>query len=156
MNHQSSSCRFAAALLFFATASCTPPLLTATSMPTSTPMVAAPGSISGSIRLSSSDPSLWIFAREVNTSRVHGVNPPAGAGTYTINDLPAGTYVVVGWFKPLGVSGAYTSLDVVLAEGADRMRACEEAIVTIELAPGEQYAGADVGCFGGDFFDLAG
>ncbi len=34
------------------------------------------------------------------------------------------------------------------------MRACEEAIIRIELAPGEEYADADIGCWGGDFFDL--
>ncbi|HSR30928.1 MAG TPA: hypothetical protein VLY63_10210, partial [Anaerolineae bacterium] len=60
---------------------------------------------------------------------------------------------VVGWFKPMGASGAYSTLDTVIAEGRDQMRACEEAIVEIELEPGEEYAGADIGCWGGDFFD---
>jgi hypothetical protein len=99
-------------------------------------------------------PFLWIYAHEVNTSKVYSINPKAGARSYTIADLPAGTYVVVGWFKPMGASGAYTSLDAIIAEGEDQMRAREEAIVHIELEPGEAYTGAHIRCWGGDFFGL--
>jgi hypothetical protein len=134
---------------------CTPPLPAATATPMATSTPPPRGSISGAIMLESEDPFLWIFAHGVNTGLVHSVNPPAGARTYAIADLPAGEYVVVGWFKPMGVSGAYTSLATTLAEGEDQMRACEEAMIHIQLEPGEKYDGADIGCFGGDFFGWA-
>jgi len=118
--------------------------------PKTTPLA----SISGRILLESSDPFLRVYAREVNTGQVYWVNPGEGNLTYTIPDLPPGTYVIVGWFHPLGASGAYTSLDTIIPEGEDQMRACEEAIVYIELTPGQNYTGADIGCWGGDFFGL--
>lgn len=118
------------------------------------PTVDSLASISGRVLYEPTDPFLRVYAREVNTGQVHWINPGEGNLTYTIPDLPSGTYVVVGWFHPLGASGAYTSLDTVVAEGEDEMRACEEAIVYIELSPGEEYSGADIGCWGGDFFDL--
>lgn len=111
-------------------------------------------SISGRILYESSDPFLRAYAREVNTGQVYWVSPGEGNLAFTIPDLPPGTYMVVGWFHPMGVSGAYTSLDTIIAEGEDQMRACEEAIVYIELAPGQEYTGADIGCWGGDFFGL--
>jgi hypothetical protein len=55
----------------------------------------------------------------------------------------------------MGASGAYTSLDTVVAETEDQQRACEDAILEIVLQPGEAYVGADIGCWGGDFFGLA-
>jgi hypothetical protein len=119
------------------------------------PTVAQLASISGKVLYGSGDPFLRVYAREVNTGIVQWVTPPEGELAYAIPDLPAGTYVVVGWFHPLGASGAYTSLDTVVAETEGQMRACEEAIVEIELQPGEAYAGADIGCWGGDFFSLA-
>ena len=111
-------------------------------------------SISGRILNEVNDPFLRVYAREVNTGHVYWVSPGENNFTYTIPDLPSGTYVVVGWYHPMGASGAYTSLDTIIAEGEDEMMACEEAIVTIELAPGEEYIGADIGCWGGDFFGL--
>jgi len=118
------------------------------------PMVTLPGSISGRILYETSDPFLRVYVRDVNTGQVYSVTPGEGSLTYTIPDLPAGTYVVVGWFHPMGASGAFTSLDTVIAETADQQRACEEAIIEIELQAGEMYDGADIGCWGGDFFDL--
>jgi hypothetical protein len=112
-------------------------------------------SISGRILYETNDPFLRVYAREINTGQVYWVNPGEGNLTYTISDLPSGTYVVVGWFYPMGASGAYTSLDTVVAETEGQQRACEEAIVEIELQPGEAYVGADIGCWGGDFFGLA-
>lgn len=127
---------------------------TAGPSPTPTPIVAPLASISGRILAELSDPFLRVYAREVDTGHVLWVGAGEGNFTYTIPDLPPGTYVVVGWFHPMGASGAYTSLDTVIAEGEDEMHACEEAIVYIELSPGEEYSGADIGCWGGDFFDL--
>jgi hypothetical protein len=127
-----------------------------TSTPASveTPTVAPLASLSGRILLGAGDPFLRVYAREVNTGQVYWVQPGEGNSTYTIPDLPPGTYVVVGWFHPMGVSGAYTSLDTILAETEEQMHACEEAIVEIELQAGEAYASADIGCWGGDFFGL--
>lgn len=126
---------------------------TPTSLPTSTEPLLA--SISGRILYASDDPFLRVYAREVNTGHVQWVGADEGSATYTITGLSPGTYVVVGWFYALGASGAYTSLDIVVAEGEDQMHACEAAIVEIELQPGEAYTGADIGCWGGDFFGLA-
>lgn len=120
----------------------------------SPPMATLPGSISGRILLEIKDPILRVFAREVNTGQVYPVQPEAGSLSYAVLDLPPGTYVVVGWFHPMGASGAYTSLDTVIAETGDQQRACEEAMVEIELQAGETYDGANIRCWGGDFFDL--
>jgi len=130
------------------------PIFTITPAIIEPPMAPSLASISGRILYESSDPFLRAYAREVNTGQVYWVNPGEGNFTYTIPDLPPGTYVVVGWFHPMGASGAYTSLDTIIAAGEDEMHACEEAIVYIELAPGEEYTGADIGCWGGDFFGL--
>lgn len=111
-------------------------------------------SISGRILYETSDPFLRIYARNMVTAEVIWINPEEGSLIYTIPDLPPGEYVVVGWFYPMGASGAYTSLDTVTAEGEAQMNACEEAIIRIELDPGEAFSGADIGCWGGDFFGL--
>jgi hypothetical protein len=139
------------------------PLTAATafpSNPTATPTaIVTPGtgplaSISGRILLETGDPFLRVYARNMVTGAVTWINPGEGSFTYTIPDLEPGVYVVVGWFHPMGASGAYTTLDTVIAEGAEQMNACEEALIRIELAPGEAYSGADIGCWGGDFFGL--
>jgi hypothetical protein len=78
-----------------------------------------PASISGTILYESDDPFLRVYAREVTTGRVQWVRPDEGVQTYSITDLQPGTYVIVGWFYELGASGAYTSLDTVVAEGVD-------------------------------------
>ncbi len=155
MNHQRSFHLLATVvLILLVTSACTSPLSTVSTTAVDTSTVPPFASISGTILLESEDPSLWIYAHEAHSGEVYSINPQAGARTYTIPDLPAGAYVVVGWFKPMGASGAYTSLDTVIAEGEDQMRACEEAIMDIELEPGEPYTGADIGCWGGDFFAL--
>lgn len=119
------------------------------------PVTTLPGNISGRILYEAKDPFLRVFAREINTGQIFSVEPETDDLTYAIPDLPPGTYVVVGWFHPMGASGAYTSLDTVIAETEGQQRACEEAIVKIELQAGETYDGANIGCWGGDFFDFA-
>jgi hypothetical protein len=111
-------------------------------------------SISGKVLIETSDPFLRVYAREVNTGKVYWVNPGEGNLIFTVSNLPPGTYVVVGWFYPMGASGAFTSLDTVIAETEGQQQACERAIIEIELDAGEKYVGADIGCWGGDFFDL--
>jgi len=124
--------------------------------PTATPIqpdtVPAPASISGAIRTDQDTfYALRVYAREVHTGQVRWIETQDGDRTYAITQLPPGTYVVIGWYYPAGVSGAYTSLETILATGADAMRACEGAITQIELAPGEEYSGADIGCWEGTF-----
>jgi hypothetical protein len=155
MNHQRSFHSLATAgLILLIASACASPLSDASPMAAETSTISTLGSISGTILLESEDPFLWIYANEVISGEVYSISPQAGARTYTIPDLPAGTYVVVSWFKPMGASGAHTALDTVIAEGGEQVRACEEAVVEIELEPGEEYTGADIGCWGGDFFDL--
>jgi hypothetical protein len=145
----------AIALLAFLTSACEVPSSGSTSGPLETRSQLSAGSISGNILYGAGDPLLRVYAREVNSGEVYWVEPGEGASAYTIPDLPPGTYVVVGWFRPLGASGAYTSLDTALAETVDQQQACEENIVEIDLQPGAAYTGADVGCWGADFFGLA-
>ena len=114
-----------------------------------------PGSISGKILIDQPDPMLRIYAREITSGDVYWIEPGEGAASYTITGLAPGTYLVVGWFYPLGASGAYTSLDTVMAVGEEQMLACDGAMIEIDLSPGEEFTGADVGCWGGDFFDYA-
>jgi hypothetical protein len=133
----------------------TRPISTLTPVFIEPPRATQLASISGRILYRTSDPFLRVYAREVNTGQLCWVNPGEGNLTYTISNLLPGTYVVVGWFHPMGASGAYTSLDTVVAETEDQQRACEDAILEIVLQPGEAYVGADIGCWGGDFFGLA-
>ncbi len=112
-------------------------------------------SISGRVLQEVSDPSLRVYAHNVDTGTVTWVSLPEGSSTYTVPNLEPGTYVVVGWYHPLGASGAYTTLDTVIAMDAAQMNACTEAIVRIELETGEAFTGADIGCWGGDFFGWA-
>jgi hypothetical protein len=112
-------------------------------------------SISGRILPDMSDPFLRIYARNMVSGLLTWVNPPEGSLTYTIPDLEPGAYVVVGWYYPMGASGAYTTLDTVIAMDAAQMNACTEAIVRIQLEAGEAFTGADIGCWGGDFFGWA-
>lgn len=133
----------------------TRPISTLTPVFIEPPLPTPQASISGRILYDTSAPFLRVYAREVNTGQLYWVNPGENHLTYTIPDLPPGTYVVVGWFHPMGASGAYTSLDTVVAETEAQQHACKEAMVPIELQSGEKYEGADIGCWGGDFFDLA-
>ncbi len=114
------------------------------------------GSISGTIRTDHDFcGSIRVFAHEIESGQITDVQTHEGDCTYTIPDLQAGSYLVVGWAYPGGASGAYTSLETVMAVGFEEAQACEEAIITIPLKPGEDFTGADIGCWGGDFFDIA-
>ncbi len=121
-----------------------------------TPTPSGPGSISGAIRPpSGACDSLWVFAHEMNTQQVSHIQTRDGDCTYTLANLPPGDYLVVGWYYPGGVSGAYTALDTLVVTSSAEAQACRQAITRISLAPGEQFEGADLGCWGGDFFDIA-
>jgi heat shock protein HslJ len=114
------------------------------------------GSISGIIRTDQGFcGSIRVFAHEINSGQITDIQTQEGDCAYTIPDLQVGNYLVVGWVYPGGASGAYTSLETVMAVGLEEAQDCEEAIVTIALKPGEDFTGADIGCWGGDFFDIA-
>ena len=135
------------------------PTPTARPSPTATPippLVAERGTISGEIRLPTSTGAygLRVYDRELTTRQVTYIEVTEGATTFTIPDLAVGTYVVVAWFYPSGVSGGYTALDTLVAEGTAEQEACTMALIQIPLAPGENYHDVTIACWGGDFFDL--
>ncbi len=135
------------------------PTPTARPSPTLTPippLVPERGTISGEIRQFSPTAAsgLRIYARELTTGQVTYIDVPDGATSFTIPDLPVGTYIVVAWFYPGGVSGGYTALDTLMAEGAAEQEACTMALIQIPLAPGENYHDVTIACWGGDFFDF--
>jgi len=114
------------------------------------------GSISGSIRTDHGIcGALRVFAHEIESGQITYIQTQEGDCAYTIPDLQAGSYLVVGWTYPGGASGAYTSLETVMAKGLEEAQTCKESIITIPLMPGEDFTGADIGCWGGDFFDIA-
>jgi hypothetical protein len=119
------------------------------------PLVEERGTISGEIRQPGAAGSgLRVYARELTTGQVTYIDVPDGATTFTIPDLPVGTYIVAAWFYPGGVSGGYTALDTLMAEGTAEQEACTTALIQIPLAPGENYHDVTIACWGGDFFDL--
>jgi hypothetical protein len=142
MSHQRSSLWWTTMVLALLVASACRP-----------PSAATPprGSISGAILAETGDPFLRVYAREVNSGEVRWIALQEGESTYPSRDLLPGTYVIVGWFHPLGASGAYTSLDTVMAEGEEQMRACEKALVRIELKRGWRMAAPISGAGAGTF-----
>lgn len=125
------------------------PLAAATPPPTDT----AGASISGEILTTTADrPALRLFAREVVTGRVYEVQVPQGQPTYRIERLPAGTYVVVAWLAPHGLAGGYTSDLTLAAASVEEQDACGHALVLVKLDPGQVFTGADIRCWGANFF----
>jgi hypothetical protein len=118
--------------------------------PVPDPMTA---SISGEILTTTPDrPALRLFAREVVLGRVYSVDVAQGQPTFTIDHLPAGTYVVVAWYAPQGLAGGYTSDLTLAAASVEEQDACGHALVLVKLAPGEAFRGADIRCWGANFF----
>ena len=114
------------------------------------------GSISGIIRTDHDFcGSIRVFAHEIKSGQITDIQTQEGDCIYTIPNLPVGSYLVVGWAYPSGASGAYTSLETVMANGLEEAQTCKEAIISIPLKPGEDFSGADIGCWGSDFFDIA-
>jgi hypothetical protein len=112
----------------------------------------ASASISGEILTTTADrPALHLFAREVVLGRVYEIRVPQGQPTYTIERLPAGTYVVVAWLAPNDVAGGYTSDLTLAAASAEEQDACGHALVLVKLEPGQAFTGADIRCWGANF-----
>ena len=110
-------------------------------------------SISGEILTTTSDrPALRLFARDVVLGRVYSVEVAQGQPTYTIDHLPAGTYMVVAWYAPQGVAGGYTSDLTLAAASVEEQDACGHALVLIKIVAGQAFTGADIRCWGANFF----
>jgi len=110
-------------------------------------------SISGEILTTTPDrPALRLFAREVVLGRVYSVDVAQGQPTFTIDHLPEGTYVVLAWYAPQGLAGGYTSVLTLAAASVEEQDACGHALVLVKLAPGEAFRGADIRCWGANFF----
>ncbi|OGO46985.1 MAG: hypothetical protein A2Z30_08005 [Chloroflexi bacterium RBG_16_64_43] len=113
----------------------------------------ATASISGEILTTTPDrPPLRLFARDVVLGRVYSVEVAQGQPTFTIDQLPAGTYVVVAWYAPQGVAGGYTSDLTLAAASVEEQDACGHALVLITLGAGQAFSGADIRCWGANFF----
>ena len=110
-------------------------------------------SISGEILTTTAErPALRLFAREVVLGRVYAVEVAQGQPTYTIDHLPRGTYVVVAWYAPQGVAGGYTSDLTLAAASVEEQDACGHALVLVKLEAGQSFSGADIRCWGANFF----
>ena len=133
--------------------------------PTSTPESVLPtetpsgplGSISGKILPVAPDSgptgTTRVGAHEIATGRVTLVDVPEGQTTYTITGLPAGTYVVIGWVYPNGVTGAYTLTGISTAKTSSEQMTCNNSMESITLEPGKMdFTGADIGCWAGDYY----
>jgi hypothetical protein len=133
------------------------------SMPTAT--VAPPtdtpsgplGSISGDILPVAPDSgptgSTKIAAREINTGWVKLIDIPDGQTNYTIDGLPVGTYVVLGWIYPDGVVGGYTNTGISTVMTSSEQLKCNNALVEITIGPGAMdFTGAEIGCWAGDYY----
>jgi hypothetical protein len=133
------------------------PTATATVSP-DTPTPTGPlGSISGKILPPYPDqnpiPASRIFARDVDSGWITGIEIPAGQVEYTLSGVPVGTFEVVGWFYPNGQAGSYTSSKLVLAETSSDQFKCTTSIQQITLKAGQmEWENIDIGCWGGDFF----
>jgi hypothetical protein len=127
-------------------------------LPTDTPSGPL-GSISGNILPVAPDSgptgTTRIGAREINTGRVTLIDIPDGQMTYTIPGLPVGTYVVLGWIYPDGVTGGYTTTGISTVTTSSEQMTCNNALVEITLGPGAMdFTGADIGCWAGDYYFL--
>src|SRR3990172_2249668 len=110
-------------------------------------------SISGEILTTTPDrPALRLFARDVVLGRVYSVEVAQGQPTYTIDHLPAGTYVVVAWYAPPRLAGGYTSDLTLAAASVEEQDACGHALVLIKIVAGQAFTGADIRCWGANFF----
>jgi hypothetical protein len=136
-----------------APATATPEVVAATATP-SGPL----GSISGAIKpppVQQPGTAMRILARDVNQSLVYFVDLPIDSATYTIGNLPMGTYYVFGWYSPNGLPGAHTSSSILVAETSSDQLTCSNALAKIKLTVGRpDFQGADIACWGGDYFTL--
>ncbi len=141
-----------------AAVSVSPTVQPTATIPADTPTPTGPlGSISGKIIPPYPDqnpiPASRVYAREVNTGFITGVELPEGQVEYTLTGVPVGVFEVVGWFYPQGQAGAYTSSELVLAETSGDQFTCNTSLEQVTLKAGQMdVTGIDIACWGGDFF----
>jgi hypothetical protein len=114
----------------------------------------AAGSISGTIHHSGVADAMRIYWREVNSGKVGYIETGKTDTTYTITGLAVGDYNIVSWYWPQGASGAVTTTNIITANGAAEQHTCEASLRKIHLDAGQTVTGADIGCWGGNFFFL--
>jgi hypothetical protein len=132
------------------------PTATTIAAPTVTPSGPL-GSISGNILPVAPDSgptgSTKIAAREINIGWVKVIDIPDGQTNYTIDGLPVGTYIVLGWIYPDGVVGGYTNTGISTVMTSSEQLKCNNALVEITIGPGAMdFTGADIGCWAGDYY----
>jgi hypothetical protein len=114
------------------------------------------GSISGAIiPIGGPQPAttLKIFAREKNAGTIYTSDISIDATTYTISGIPPGVYNVFAWYYKGGLDGAYTSAKITVAETSEDQFTCTNSILDITISTTSlDTKGADIGCWGGDFF----
>jgi hypothetical protein len=131
---------------------------------TSTPAVTAStetpagplGSISGSVlppTVAQPATVLKVFAREKDTGKLYSADFPVDQTQYTIPDIPFGRYIVVAWYYPDGIPGAYTSAGIKEVTTSSEQLRCNNSLVEIVLTEKDpDYRGADLTCWAGDYF----
>lgn len=123
--------------------------------PTDTPSGPV-GSISGAIIPIGSPqpaPSLKIFVREKNQGTVYTTDIPLDATSYTVSNIPLGVYNVFAWYYSKGLAGAYTSTKITFAGTSEDQFNCTNSLVDVTISADKlNFSGADMACWGGDFF----
>jgi hypothetical protein len=114
------------------------------------------GSISGNIiPIGSPQPAdhLKIYARERNAGTIFSTDISVDASSYSISNIPPGVYNVFAWYSPNGLAGAYTSAKITFAGTSSDQFNCTNSLLDITLSTGAMdFQGADMACWGGDFF----
>jgi hypothetical protein len=113
------------------------------------------GSISGAIHQAGAvADAMRIYWREVNSGKVGYIETAKTDTTYKISGLASGDYNVISWYWPQGASGAVTTSNIINAQGAAQQHTCESSLRKIHLDAGQNVTGADIGCWGGNYFFL--
>jgi hypothetical protein len=129
---------------------------TATAVPATATPPGPVGSISGQIIPIGSPqpaPSLKIFVREKTAGTVYTGDFPLDATSYTMSNIPPGVYNVFAWYYSKGLAGAYTSTKITFAGTSEDQFNCTNSLVDITISADTlDFTGADIGCWGGDYF----
>lgn len=114
------------------------------------------GSISGNIiPIGSPQPAdtLKIYARARDAGTIYSSDISPDATSYSISNIPPGVYNVFAWYSPSGLAGAYTSAKITFAGTSSDQFNCTNSLLDITLSAGTMdFQGADMACWGGDFF----
>jgi hypothetical protein len=129
--------------------------LTATEiLPTNTPS-GPTGTISGNIIPTGPQPAtaLKIYAREKDAGTIYTADFSIDATSYSISNIPLGVYNVFAWYYQNGLAGAYTSAKITNAGTSSDQFNCTNSLLDITLSAGNMdFQGADISCWGGDYF----